>query len=222
MPAALAATLRERIMGGELAAGTKIDQQALAAEFAVSRMPVREALRQLDAEGFVTLTPHKGAVVTELSPSQIEEIYEMRSVLEGLACGLSVKRLTDDDLARLSQLLATLRHTTDVHEWTSMNAGFHDTLVSRCNRPRLLEEIGLLRRQSTPYIRMYVRHLDHDAQADREHSEILKAAVERDAYAIEQLVRHHLMNTGRSVARYLERAPAPGTRRDQPSAPLAR
>ena len=205
MPAALAATLRERIIEGELGAGTKIDQQALAEEFKVSRMPVREALRQLDAEGFVTLVPHKGAVVSELSPAQIEEIYEIRSVLEGLACSLSVKRLTEGDLERLTEAAATLRRTREVHEWASINASFHNLLASRCDRPRLLEQIERLRRQCTPYIRMYVGHLKQDAQADREHSEILNAAIERDSYAIEQLVRQHLLNTGRGVARHLER-----------------
>jgi DNA-binding GntR family transcriptional regulator len=206
--AALATTLRDRIIGGELRGGQKIDQQAVAAEFRISRMPVREALRQLDAEGFVTLVPHKGAVVSELSPGQIEEIYEIRSVLEGLACSLSVKRLSDGDLMQLEELVARLRRTTAVHEWTAMNAEFHNLLASRCNRPRLLEQIELLRRQSTPYVRMYVKHLNQDAQADREHAEILNAAVQRDAYQIEQLVRQHLLNTGRGVARHLERSTA--------------
>jgi DNA-binding GntR family transcriptional regulator len=214
MPAALAATLRDRIINGELAAGTKIDQRAIAEEFSVSRMPVREALRLLDAEGFVTLTPHKGAVVSELSPAQIEEMYEMRAVLEGLACGLSVKRLTDEDFEKLRHLLATLRRTTDGHEWSTLNADFHRTLASRCERPRLLEQIELFRRQSAPYVRMYVSHLHQDVQADREHSQILEAAVERDAYAIEQLVRQHLMNTFRGVSQYLVRdGAATATRR---------
>jgi DNA-binding GntR family transcriptional regulator len=205
MPAALASALRERIINGDLPAGTKIDQRAVAAEFQVSRMPVREALHQLDAEGFVTLLPHRGAVVSELSPSQIEEIYEMRSVLEGLASALSVKRLVDADLDRLRELLSALCRAEDVREWAEFNAEFHNILASRCNRPRLLEQIQLLRRQCTPYVRLYVRHLHQDVQADREHSEILEAAQARDPYRIEQLVRQHLMNTGRGVARYLER-----------------
>ena len=205
LPAALAATLRERIISGALVAGAKIDQQALAEEFSVSRMPVREALRRLDAEGFVTLVPHRGAVVSELSPSQIEEIYEIRSVLEGLACSLSVKRLSDGDCNKLSEILAVLRQTTDVHDWSSLNAEFHVSLAAACERPRLLEQIALLRRQSQPYVRMYVKHLHQDAQADREHAEILRAAIERDASRMEQLVRQHLTSTGRAVARYLER-----------------
>lgn len=204
LPTALAATLRERIISGVLVAGAKIDQQALADEFSVSRMPVREALRQLDAEGFVTLLPHRGAVVSELSPSQVEEIYEMRSVLEALACGLSVSRLTEADCDNLSDILASLRQTTEAHEWASLNAAFHLSLAAACERPRLLEQIALLRRQSQPYVRMYVKYLQKGAEADREHTAILGAAVERDVIRTEQLVREHLMNTGRTVARYLE------------------
>jgi DNA-binding GntR family transcriptional regulator len=167
-------------------------------------MPVREALRQLDAEGFVTLVPHKGAIVSELSAAQIEEVYEMRSVLEGLASGLAVKHLDDADCERLAGILAALRQATDVHEWSSLNAEFHMRLAAGCDRPRLLEQIALLRRQCQPYVRMYVQHLHKDAQADREHAEIMQAAIERDAPRIESLVRQHLMNTGRAVARYLE------------------
>jgi DNA-binding GntR family transcriptional regulator len=167
-------------------------------------MPVREALRQLDAEGFVTLVPHKGAIVSELSATQIEEVYEMRSVLEGLASGLAVKHLVHADCERLAAILSSLQRTTDVHEWSELNAEFHMSLAAGCDRPRLLEQIALLRRQCQPYVRMYVQHLHKDAQADREHAEILQAAVERDAPRIESLVRQHLMNTGRAVARYLE------------------
>ena len=82
-------------------AGTRIDQDALAAEFSVSRMPVREALRQLGAEGFVTIVPHRGAIVTALSPAEVEEIYEIRAALEGVAARHASQTLTADDLERL-------------------------------------------------------------------------------------------------------------------------
>jgi DNA-binding GntR family transcriptional regulator len=84
--------LRERIVSGTLPAGTKIDQQALAEELGVSRMPVREALRRLSAEGFVQLISHRGAVVAELSHDEIIEVYEMRGVPIGRSTSASKRR----------------------------------------------------------------------------------------------------------------------------------
>ena len=91
---AVADAVRTRVISGQLPAGTRIDQDALAAEFSVSRMPVREALRQLGAEGFVTIVPHRGAIVTALSPAEVEEIYEIRAALEGVAARHASQALT--------------------------------------------------------------------------------------------------------------------------------
>ena len=100
---AVADAVRVRIIAGELEAGTRIDQDALAAEFSVSRMPVREALRQLGAEGFVTIVPHRGAIVTALSPGEVEEIYEIRAALEGVAARHASQELTDRAAGRPAQ-----------------------------------------------------------------------------------------------------------------------
>jgi DNA-binding GntR family transcriptional regulator len=203
---AVADAVRSRIIAGELQAGIRIDQDALAAEFSVSRMPIREALRQLGAEGFVTIVPHRGAIVTALSPTEVEEIYEIRAALEGVAARQACWELTADDLDALRAVLAAMRHEGEIDRWVALNAEFHDTINQSSQRPRLLELIQRFREQSQPYIRLYVQRLHKSAQARREHRAILDALADRDPERAEAAVREHLMNTGRAVAAFARAA----------------
>ena len=203
---AVADAVRARIISGGLSAGVRIDQDALAAEFSVSRMPVREALRQLGAEGFVTIVPHRGAIVTALSPAEIEEIYEIRAALEGVAARRASLALTPDELRGLGRTLAAMRDEGQIDRWVALNAEFHDAINQTSERPRLLELIQRFREQSQPYIRLYVQHLHRSAQARTEHRAILDALSERDADRAEAAVREHLVNTGRAVAAYARAA----------------
>ena len=207
---AVADAVRSRIIAGELAAGTRIDQDALAAEFSVSRMPVREALRQLGAEGFVTIVPHRGAIVTALSPAEVEEIYEIRATLEGVAARHASQALTADDLDALRAVLAAMRNEGQIDRWVALNAEFHNTINQASQRPRLLELIQRFREQSQPYIRLYVQRLHKSAQARKEHQAILGALSDRDPERAEAAVREHLISTGRAVAAYARAADADG------------
>jgi DNA-binding GntR family transcriptional regulator len=201
-------TLRSRIVSGELPAGTRIDQDALAAEFSISRMPVREALRALDAEGFVTLKPHRGAVVSSLSPTEVDEIYQMRAVLEGLASRLALTHLTESHFAQLEALLNTMSSTSDVHKWVRCNAEFHGVIEEACGRSRLLELIVRLRHQTESYVRMYVHLLHGEERAITEHRRIVDACLRGDEAAVEASVREHLLNTGVGVVAHLKRTEA--------------
>jgi DNA-binding GntR family transcriptional regulator len=203
---AVADAVRTRVISGQLPAGTRIDQDALAAEFSVSRMPVREALRQLGAEGFVTILPHRGAIVTALSPSEVEEIYEIRAALEGVAAHHASQALTSDDLDRLRKVLAAMRNEKQIDTWVALNAEFHNTINQASMRPRLLELIQRFREQSQPYIRLYVQRLHKSAQARKEHRAILEALSDRDADRAEAAVRAHLVGTGRAVAAFARAA----------------
>ena len=203
---AVADAVRTRVISGQLPAGTRIDQDALAAEFSVSRMPVREALRQLGAEGFVTIVPHRGAIVTALSPAEVEEIYEIRAALEGVAARHASQTLTADDLERLRKVLAAMRNEKQIDTWVALNAEFHNAINQASMRPRLLELIQRFREQSQPYIRLYVQRLHKSAQARKEHRAILEALADRDADRAETAVRAHLVGTGRAVAAFARAA----------------
>jgi DNA-binding GntR family transcriptional regulator len=199
---AVVEAVRARIVSGRLAAGSRIDQDALAAEFGVSRMPIREALRQLGAEGFVTIVPHRGAIVTALSPTEVEEVYEIRAVLEALASRMAVSALTEHDLAKLGGILEAMHDEEQIDTWVALNDRFHNTIIQASNRGRLIELIQRIRHQSQPYVRLYVHHLHRSAQAREEHEAILAALVARDADKTESAVRSHLLSTGRAVAAY--------------------
>jgi DNA-binding GntR family transcriptional regulator len=203
---AVADAVRTRVISGQLPAGTRIDQDALAAEFSVSRMPVREALRQLGAEGFVTIVPHRGAIVTALSPAEVEEIYEIRAALEGVAARHASQKLIADDLERLRTVLAAMRNEKQIDTWVALNAEFHNAINQASMRPRLLELIQRFREQSQPYIRLYVQRLHKSAQARKEHRAILEALADRDADRAEAAVRAHLVGTGRAVAAFARAA----------------
>jgi DNA-binding GntR family transcriptional regulator len=195
--------LRERIVSGVLPAGTKIDQQALAEELGVSRMPVREALRRLSAEGFVELISHRGAVVAELSPEEIIEIYEMRAVLQGLASRLAVPNYTDEEIEEIKQILESMDKTKDVGEWIELNRSFHQRIESPSGALHLLQLIERLTQQCAPYLEISVHYLHAEESAAELHHAIYDACVERDADALEQAVRAHLSSWGRDVAGYL-------------------
>ncbi|MEA2367113.1 MAG: hypothetical protein QOI32_2625 [Thermoleophilaceae bacterium] len=195
--------LRERIVSGELEAGTKIDQQALAEELGVSRMPVREALRRLSAEGFVELLSHRGAVVVQLSDDEIIEVYEMRGVLQGLASKLAVPHYTDQDVAQIKQLLDKMDATHDVPAWIELNKQFHKQIESPAGAHRLDELIERLTLQCAPYLQISVHFLQAQESPQELHHEIYDAVEKRDPDALEAAVRSHLCAWGRDVAGFV-------------------
>src|ERR1051326_30154 len=105
LTSAVADKLRDKIVRGEIHEGEQLRQDAIAREFQVSRIPVREALRQLEAEGLITIIPHRGAVVSSLSPADIEELFDMRAVLECEVLRLSIPNLQEKDFATAENVL---------------------------------------------------------------------------------------------------------------------
>jgi DNA-binding GntR family transcriptional regulator len=196
--------LRDRIVSGAMAAGTKIDQQALAEELGVSRMPVREALRRLSAEGFVELISHRGAVVAEFSHDEIIEIYEMRGVLQGLASRLALPHYTDEHVSELEKILARLDATKDMTEWIDLHRVFHERIETPSGAQHVLTLIERLTQQCAPYLQISVRFLHAEESAVELHHAILDAIVQRDAEGLEAAVRTHLRNWGVDVARYVQ------------------
>jgi DNA-binding GntR family transcriptional regulator len=203
--------IRSRIVSGDLPAGTRIDQQALSEELGISRMPVREALRRLAAEGFVELISHRGALVTKLSDAEIIEIYEMRAVLQGLAARLAVPNFTDQHLEALPDLLEKMETTTELGTWVDLNRTFHDVIELPCGAQRLLSLIERLAQQCAPYVQIALHYLEARKSTAQEHREIYDACLARDADVLEHAVRRHLSAWGRHVARYVQPAGRKGT-----------
>jgi DNA-binding GntR family transcriptional regulator len=198
----IADAMRRAIVSGELADGEALSQASWAARFGVSRVPVREALRQLAAEGLVDTRAHRGAVVRALDPERIAELFALRGVLEGWLVELAGPRLDAAALAHAAELnermLAELDHT----RWLALNAEFHRSLTVPAEATETLELLGGLRRRAERYVRLWnrgrpVRRLD---EAHAEHAEILSLLTAgRHAEARAAAERHVLKTCDRVV-----------------------
>ena len=135
LTSAVADKLRDQIIRGVIPEGAQLRQDAIANQFKVSRIPVREALRQLDAEGLITILPNRGAIVPALSPEDIEELFSIRALLEPEVLKLSIPHLTEEDFSRadavLRQYVKELRRDDHVSAWGRLNWEFHSILYSR-------------------------------------------------------------------------------------------
>jgi len=174
--AAAADSLRRRILAGELTDGTPLRQDALAQEFGVSRIPIREALFQLEAEGLVTVKPHRGAVVSSLSPGEIEEILELRMLLEPRLLVRSAPRLTSEDFAELAAILAELNAEVRAHRparWGELNTRLHLAFYRHAGQPRTLAIVTNLLQQCDRLTRVHLSLSRGFKRAEDEHAELL-------------------------------------------------
>jgi DNA-binding GntR family transcriptional regulator len=191
--------LREAIVRGHFKPGEKLDQEEIAELLNVSRIPVRQALRTLTAEGLVKMYPHRGATVAELSREELEEIYFLRGVLEGVAARLAAPRMDEAHIAKLQAILEKIDQLNDLDEWLDLNREFHNTIYEVINRPRLLEMIESLRNTSAPYIRDYIASPEYFEVTRLSHRRILEACINRDGILAQQETQKHLKVVGEGV-----------------------
>jgi len=197
VPTEIYSRLRDRILRGQMQIGDRIKIDAVAKEFGVSIIPVREALRILAADGLIDIQPRRSPIVSGLPPEEMLEIKRIRLALEPIALAAAVKRMDDDTIARCDVVLAQEdKHpdgtSMDTWEMVALNREFHLTLYAPCDMPRLLKVIadqydGLI--QCAHFL--VIRDMGGGAEAGREHRAILDACRDRDAdTAVERLTRH--------------------------------
>jgi DNA-binding GntR family transcriptional regulator len=199
--------LRKRILRGEYAEGSALRQDALASDLGVSRIPVREALRQLEVEGLVTFSPHAGAVVSTLSLAEISELFELRAMLEADLMRRAVPNLTRDDHDRAASILEAYDaafETGEVIEWGALNWEFHSTLLSAANRPRTLNLLSMLHNQGDVYTRMQLALTHGQSRASVEHKAIACAAAKGNAASAAMQIKAHVESAGRALVDFLQ------------------
>jgi DNA-binding GntR family transcriptional regulator len=184
--------IREAILRGYFKPGEKLDQQEIAEQLNVSRSPVREALRTLAAEELITLSPYRGAVVTELSREELAELHFLRTLLEGAAARRAVPHLRPEHLARMKTILEEADRTSDYEKILILNNEFHRIIYSAKPQPRLLSMIQNLRNIMAPYIRLYLDVPGRQAIAWADHRRIYDACSKRDAELAERETQKHL------------------------------
>jgi DNA-binding GntR family transcriptional regulator len=198
--------LRERILHGDYPEGEPLRQDAIAEELGVSRIPVREALRQLEAEGLVTFNPHRGAVVSTLSLSEIDELFELRLQIELDLLRRAMPHIEREDVARAKEILdryETALRNGDVASWGEMNWQFHSTLYAPADRPFTMGVAQRLHQQCDRYLRMQLALTHGEARANDEHRAILAAVRAGEAKRAVQLMRDHIGYAGRALRDFL-------------------
>jgi DNA-binding GntR family transcriptional regulator len=220
----LASTIQARILSGEIPSHSRLRQATLAAEFGVSRTPVREALRKLQSTGVVVIEPHRGAVVRGTSPREVREAYLVRAELEGLAAELATVHITDDELARLHDAQDLFRRSIEAeierrrsgedatvwstgNDWERANNLFHEVIQHAGGNRRLVATIAYLHRS-------FPRHLTWAALSRsshllgenvEQHNRICAALERRDPPAARAEMSAHVRAAGELVAVLLER-----------------
>jgi DNA-binding GntR family transcriptional regulator len=195
--------IREAILSGRLAAGTRIDQHAIAGELGISIIPVRESLRQLEAEGLIEKRPYRGAFVAELSMTELMDIYVTRESLEELATRLAVERMTPETLESLDKLIEEMSQATkggDRAALFDLNASFHFTLYTASRNAILCQIIESLWDRSTVYRRRFTFMPERAGQALAEHREILAACRRGDAATAGAAVRANVAQTTKAIS----------------------
>ncbi len=177
LSSAIAEQLRQGILSGAHAAGSQLRQDALAAQYGVSRIPVREALFQLEAEGLVQIAPHKGAIVSTFSLDEVDDVFDLRVLLEPRLLASSAPRLTDADyadIALLDDAFATAIAQQDIAHWGELNARFHQALYRHAPQPRTLAIVTQLLQTSERYTRVQMNRASALPRAEREHRKLLQ------------------------------------------------
>lgn len=213
MAAAATDEIRRRILTGDLPPGFQLRQDVLAEELGVSRIPLREALVQLEAEGLVRIAPHRGAVVSEISPPEIAEMFELRSLLEPTLLRGSAPRLDCSDYQRLEANIAEYAaeiRIGNVGRWGELNRAFHLLLYGRAERPNTLAIVANLLDRSDRSARLQLSLTGGVERSQKEHTEIVRLCVIGEVEAACGLLRSHIDNAAASLLASLAKAaPAP-------------
>lgn len=199
----IAKALRADILQGNLQSKQPLRQDEIAARFGVSKIPVREALYQLKAEGLITFIPNRGALVSELSPAEVDEIYTMRTALEIVALQRAIPNLTIANLSQAEEVLKTIDQEQDVTRWGELNWEFHATLYAPARLPRLLDSVQILHANITRYLVIYLAGMDYQTASQQEHRIILDACRQGKVDMATETLRQHLHSASNQLITFL-------------------
>jgi DNA-binding GntR family transcriptional regulator len=194
--------LRRRIYSGEFKEGTQLMQEQLAAEFGISKVPVREALFQLEAEGLVTQQYHRGAIVAKMSSEQLYEIFEVRTQIEMWLLGLAMGKASRKDVASARALAAEFGEMADPVQSWDLNWRFHEALYRPSGKPHAIEHLRKLHSQTARFLRLQYDLALTKAEIVKEHEQLLDAFEAKSPAAIE-LLREHILCAAAKLAERL-------------------
>ena len=192
----VAERLRTSIFSHEIAPGSWIDEQAIAKEYGISRTPMREAIKILAAEGLITMKMRRGAYVTEVSKSDLNQIFTVLALLEGQACRETALKASEGQLEALDSIHMKLERAAadrDLEQFFAINQSFHDKLQEISNNPWMKRVIDDLRKVLKLQRRDSLSKRGRLESSLVEHRKILSALLARDAELSEKLMKEHLL-----------------------------
>jgi len=200
------ARLRTDILKGRYPAGSRLRQEEVARHLGVSTTPVREAFRDLLAEGLISLDAHRGAMVRGLTVSEVREIYQMRIRLEPLLAENTLDVITDEHIARAEACHREMCATTSPERWASLNEEFHAALTGDARDSRLGGVVYNLAHAASPYVVLSLfAHGEIRDMNNRDHAELLALYRARDREGIVRRTEEHLAQTLRAIEEETER-----------------
>jgi DNA-binding GntR family transcriptional regulator len=188
--------LKKMIFDGEFRPGNRIIESEVAESIGISRTPVREALHKLEAERLIVRLPKGGYVVKGMSISEIEEIFDIRVLLESFAGYLAAKRWNDKQLAPLEEKLKEFEKyllINDLKELTRVNTEFHELLYALSKSPKLIQMINNLRDEIFLLREILLESMKMGSLSHNDHKEIIKAIKNREAEKVERLLKEHIL-----------------------------
>ncbi|MEE2024757.1 MULTISPECIES: GntR family transcriptional regulator [Alkalimonas] len=195
--------IRNRILSGKIKAGEPLRQAALAEDLNVSRIPIREALLQLEAEGLVVFEPHRGATVTELSSTQVMELFELRALLETELLRLAIPKLTETALAEsehiLQQMTLAYQMVDTSGSWSELNSRFHLSLYLAAERPMMFEIVQNLNKNTDRYIRLHLLLAGGVTKSDPEHLTLLTLCRQKNVEQACIWLRQHILGAASEI-----------------------
>ncbi len=208
------ATLREQIEEmiavGELKPGQHLDETELATRFGVSRTPIRETLIQLASMGLVVIRPRRGAIVAELGPQQLVEMFEMMSELEAVCGRLAARRMTREEqqsLLAAHQACMEAMESDEPDVYYYQNEVFHEAIYAGSHNQFLIEQTRNLYRRLRPYRRLQLRVRDRLSNSYREHEGVVEAIIAGDGERAAELLREHVMIQGQRFSDLMSSLP---------------
>jgi len=203
----VAAQIREKILKRDISGGEPLRQEAIAKSFGTSIIPVREALRQLEAEGLVELQSHRGAIATELTLDKALEWIHLRRLIETDLIGLAIDNISDEDLNNAEEILGkfddAMDHRREIEHWSEYNWKFHSALYSSANRPETMKVLSSLHKKCDRYIRLQLLGGDHIVRAEKEHHELIDLCRKRNKRAAKALMHKHIVGVEEDLVEQL-------------------
>ena len=195
-------TLRERIVdfvkdsiiNGRLKPGERVPEHEIAENLGISRTPIREAFRQLESEGFITVTPRKGAIVSPITAKDVKDFYSIKSLLEGYAAREACKTFSDREIKKLktlNQQMMRCSETNDIKTFFRLDNQFHETFLTSCGNDKLCQLAHQLVEQFERFRIAALNVPGRMKTSVRQHDEIIEAFTNRNGVMVEKLVREN-------------------------------